>query len=243
MGDIQKQFIETLISGFAEYKYNVSKEQLDKFVTFNKMVMSTNKHTNLTAIEDGAESAKKHFLDSVNPAAMEIVKNADSVIDIGSGAGFPGIPLAILNPQVQFTLVDTRQKRCEFMNSAVEELNLENTKIIWNRAEELGKDTEYREKFEIACARALAATPTLLEYLSPFVKIGGKVMLYKSKYTEEELSSSESAANILNISDFNIIPYSILGDNSSYNIILGKKTNATPIKYPRKSGIPTKRPL
>jgi len=240
---MNKEFINTLRQGFAEYNYNVSNEQIDKLVLFNNLVMETNKHTNLTAIENGAESAKKHFLDSVNPIAMELVKKASTVIDIGSGAGFPGIPLAILHPSINFTLVDTRKKRCEFMELAVDELKLQNVRVIWKRAEELGKDTNYREQYDIACARALAAMPTLLEYLVPFVKENGYTMLYKGGLAEEELNSAQNAIDTLGMDKFTISPYTIFGESSQYAMVCAEKIRPTPTKYPRKSGLPSKRPL
>lgn len=236
-------FIDTLKSGFDEFGYSVSTEQNDKFSLFNDLVMQTNKHTNLTAITDAVESAKKHFLDSVNPVAMDLVKNVSSVIDIGSGAGFPGIPLAILNPSAKFTLVDTRNKRCEFMEMAVDSLKLNNVDVVWKRAEELGKDENYREKYDIACARALAAMPTLLEYLVPFVKIGGYTLLYKGGLAEQELTNAQNAAQILGMGEFSISPYSVFDEASQYAVVYGQKEQITPTKYPRKSGMPSKRPL
>jgi len=240
---MNREFINTLKAGFTEYKYTVSDEQIDKLVLFNTLVMETNKHTNLTSIDDGAESAKKHFLDSINPVAMDLVKNAQRVIDIGSGAGFPGIPLAILNQVTQFTLVDTRKKRCEFMEFAINELRLDNVNVIWKRAEELGKDEKHREQYDIACARALATMPTLLEYLVPFVKLNGYTILYKGGLAEDELNSAQNAIDTLGMDKFTISPYAILGESSQYSIVHSTKIQPTPAKYPRKSGLPSKRPL
>ena len=237
------EFKDTLIKGFAEYNYNISGEQINKLVNFNQMVMDVNKHTNLTAIENGAESAKKHFLDSLNPAAISCISSAKKIIDVGSGAGFPGIPLSILKEQADFTLLDTRKKRCEFIESAVSELGLKNVTVLWGRAEELGKDKMHREQYDIACARALAAAPILLEYLSPFLKIGGHVLLYKGKEAENEIAQSQNAADILGIDKFAVIPYKITDDVSSYNMLYAEKIFPTPDKYPRKPGIALKRPL
>jgi len=238
-----KEFLDTLTNGFTLYKYNITQDQIDKLVLFNTLVMETNEHTNLTSIKDGAESAKKHFLDSLNPPAMELVKKAKSVIDVGSGAGFPGIPLAIVNSNVKFTLIDTRKKRCEFMEHAKDQLKLYNVSVIWKRAEELGRDESYRDRFDIACARALAATPTLLEYLVPFVKVGGYTMLYKGKSLTDELNQAKSAINILGIDDFKISPYTIFDESSQFNMVYAEKIRPTPTKFPRKVGMPTKRPL
>ena len=243
MDNCNQDFINTLISGFEYYGYNVSTEQIDKLALFNKLVMETNEHTNLTAIANGAESAKKHFLDSVNPAIMKLLKAAKNVIDVGSGAGFPGIPFAILNNDINFTLVDTRKKRCEFMEYAKSALNLNNVKIVWKRAEELGQDINYREKYDIACARALAAMPTLLEYLVPFVKIDGYVILYKGKSYQDEIDAAQNAIKTLGIENVQTLPYTIFDESSQFRIIYGKKLRPTPIKYPRKVGLPAKRPL
>lgn len=240
---MKNNFVDTLKSGFVEFNYNVSNEQIGKLALFNDLVMQTNEHTNLTAITDEVESAKKHFLDSVNPVALDLVKNASNVIDIGSGAGFPGIPLAVLNPSVSFTLVDTRKKRCEFMDSTVESLNLDNVNVIWKRAEELGKDANYREQYDIACARALAAMPTLLEYLVPFVKVKGHTMLYKGGLASEELQNAKNSIETLGMGEFTIAPYCIFGESSQYAMVIGQKKRDTPAKYPRRSGMPSKRPL
>lgn len=243
MGNIYKDFIDTLSAGFAQYSYNVTPEQIEKLLLFNNMVMETNKHTNLTAIEDGAESAKKHFLDSLNPVAMDIIKSAKSVIDVGSGAGFPGIPLALMNETVHFTLVDTRKKRCYFMQEAADALNLKNVTVVWSRAEDMGKDQKYREFFDVACARALAAMPTLLEYLVPFVKVDGCTMLYKGGCANEEIAAAKNAIETLGMDNLEILPYTVLDETSQYSMVYGNKIRSTPLKYPRKAGMPTKRPL
>lgn len=240
---MNKEFIDILNKGFSEYKYTVSDEQINKLELFNDLVMQTNEHTNLTAITGSIESAKKHFLDSVNPIAMTLMKNSESVIDIGSGAGFPGIPLAVLNPDVLFTLVDTRKKRCDFMEYAVEHLKLNNITIVWKRAEDLGKDITYREQYDLACARALAAMPTLLEYLVPFVKLGGYTMLYKGSMAQDELNSAQNAIDTLGMGEFTIAPYSVYEESSKYAMVYGTKIKPTPVKYPRKSGMASKRPL
>jgi len=237
------EFIDTLIKGFEYYKYSFSQDKIDKLALFNNLVMETNIHTNLTAIEDGESSAKRHFLDSLNPEALTLLKNANAVIDVGSGAGFPGIPLAVLHDDIRFTLLDTRKKRCEFMQEAVKQLNLNNVTVLWGRAEDYGKDESCREKFDAACARALAAVPVLLEYLSPFLRIGGSAMLYKGSSCEEEIHSAKNALYALGMDEIKISPYSVYGDTAEYYMLCSEKRKPTPDKYPRKAGIALKRPL
>ncbi|MBN2879268.1 MAG: 16S rRNA (guanine(527)-N(7))-methyltransferase RsmG [Clostridia bacterium] len=243
MNSQSTEFIDTLIKGFEYYKYSIPQNKIDKLTLFNNLVMATNEHTNLTSIEDGASSAKRHFLDSLNPEALQIIKSANNVIDVGSGAGFPGIPLAVMHDEVRFTLLDTRKKRCEFMQEAVKQLNLKNVTVLWGRAEDYGKDTSYREKYDIACARALATVPVLLEYLSPFLSVGGAAMLYKGSSPEEEISSAKNALSALGMGEINTFLYSVYGDTSEYSMLCSVKINTTPDKYPRKAGIALKRPL
>ena len=243
MNNSEKEFTDILIKGFNFYNVETSGEQIKKMAEYNSMVMQANEHTNLTAIKDGKESAQKHFLDSANPQALKIISEAKNVIDIGSGAGFPGIVLAVMKPEVNFTLVDTRKKRCEFMESVKTHLGLSNVSIVWGRAEELGKMPLYREKFDAACARALAAMPVLLEYLAPFVKLGGCAMLYKGSIVDEEIAASETAASLLGFSSFTKLSYKLPEDGADLAVIKVVKYAETPSKYPRKPGIALKRPL
>ncbi len=170
---------------------------------------------NLTAVTDDVESAKKHFLDSVNPPIMNMIASGDKVIDIGSGAGFPGIPLAIVRDDVHFTLLDTRQKRCEFLQSVVDELGLDNVNVIWDRAEVIGKFDEHREQYDIATARAVAAINVLSEYLLPFVKIDGHTAMYKLSHMEDELESGKAAIKVLGGEIDAVQSYTIIGESVS----------------------------
>lgn len=240
---MNKAFKETLQQGLDSYGYDITAEQIDKLILFNTMVMQTNKHTNLTAIEDGASSARRHFLDSINPIANGIISKAKKVIDVGSGAGFPGIPLAILHPTISFDLLDTRKKRCEFMQDAISELSIPNANVLWARAESIGQNILHREKYDVACARALAAMPTLLEYLLPLIKVNGYAMLYKGPTPKDEISQATEAISILGGDYFTSKTYTIFGESNNYSMVYGKKIKPTPTKYPRKSGLPTKRPI
>lgn len=243
MENVSKDFLDTLSSGLDYYKYNISDNQMAKLILFNTLVMETNTHTNLTTIKDGADSAKKHFLDALNPIATDLISKAKKVIDVGSGAGFPGIPLAIMYPDVHFTLLDTLKKRCDFMQDSVVALELENVEIVWQRAETLGQTIGYREEFDVACARALASMPTLLEYLLPFIRVGGYAVFYKGKSPENEITQSANAMSLLGVDNFSIVPYTIFDETAHYCMVIGEKNRPTPAKYPRKAGLPTKRPL
>lgn len=187
---------------FSNYSIDINDKQVNKFNKYYSLLIEWNKKINLTTITDYEDVIKKHFLDSV--LLLKVLKKdlftLKNIIDVGTGAGFPGVPLAIMLPDAKFTLVDSLNKRIQFLNEVIEILEIDNINLIHARAEELGGDANYREKYDICVSRAVAALPLLLEYCSPFIKKEGVLYMYKSVKVEEEIYSAENALSILNCS-------------------------------------------
>lgn len=232
---------DLLKSIFQKYKIEASENQIEKLAIFFDLVTSWNEKINLTAITDKKEFALKHILDSVLPC-QHFEKNA-KLIDIGAGAGFPSIPLKILRPDLDITMLDSLNKRINFLNVVIEKLELTNIKAIHGRAEDLAQDFMFREKFDYGVARAVAALPTLCEYILPFVKIGGEMVAYKSLQAQNELSLSSRAQNILGGRFIELKKYTIHEISSERNVVVIKKQNHTPSGFPRKGNKPKSNPL
>lgn len=215
--------------------------QLNAFETYYDMLIDRNKVMNLTAITEFDEVMDKHFLDSVY-LFRSIKLEADyKLIDIGTGAGFPGIPLKIVFPELKITLLDSLNKRVGFINDVIEELNLNDIEAIHGRAEDIARDKAYRASYDIAVSRAVANLSTLSEYCLPFVKIGGKFVSYKSGDCADEVDNAKAAIHLLG-GKINKIDEFSYSNNSRSFIVIDKVMN-TSNKYPRKAGLPSKKPL
>lgn len=215
--------------------------QLNAFETYYDMLIDRNKVMNLTAITEFDEVMDKHFLDSVY-LFRSIKLEADyKLIDIGTGAGFPGIPLKIVFPELKITLLDSLNKRVGFLNDLIEELNLNNIEAIHGRAEDIARNKAYRASYDIAVSRAVANLSTLSEYCLPFVKIGGKFVSYKSGDCADEVDNAKAAIHLLG-GKINKIDEFSYSNNSRSFIVIDKVMN-TSSKYPRKAGLPSKKPL
>ena len=227
---------------FEENKFNCSEEQLDQFVKYYEMLLEYNKVMNLTAITEKYDVFSKHFIDSVQ--VMKFFDfNEKKIIDLGTGAGFPGIPLAILNPNSKFTLVDSLRKRLDFIDTVCETIGLKNVTTNHSRFEDLARQDEYRNNFDYGVSRAVAPLNILLEYSIPFIKINGKFISYKSIEGKNELNSSINAQKILRCKLDSIYEYEIPENDSTRNLIVFEVMDKTPYKYPRKAGIPKKKSL
>lgn len=229
---------------FRNYGIDLDQTQADKFEKYYELLIQENQKINLTTITKYDDVVKKHFLDScliLKDIPFSYFENK-VVLDLGTGAGFPGIPLAIMLPNTSFTLVDSLNKRIEFLELIVDTLGLTNVELIHGRAEDLGRNDKYREQFDICVSRAVAALPLLLEYCSPFIKVEGNLFLYKSKKIIQEIEEAKNAFHILNC---NIEKILNLADEKDYEryILKINKNNFTPNKYPRKAGKPKKNPL
>ena len=219
----------------------LTNSQLNAFETYYDMLIDRNKVMNLTAITEFDEVMDKHFLDSVY-LFRSIKLEADyKLIDIGTGAGFPGIPLKIVFPELKITLLDSLNKRVGFLNDVIDELNLNDIEAIHGRAEDIARDKTYRASYDIAVSRAVANLSTLSEYCLPFVKIGGKFVSYKSGDCADEVDNAKAAIHLLGgkISKIDEFSYS----NNSRSFIVIDKVMNTSNKYPRKAGLPSKKPL
>lgn len=219
----------------------LSDEQLEQFLTYYEMLIEKNKVMNLTAITDFDEVLEKHFEDSLSLIQAVDLEKSQTVIDLGTGAGFPGIPLKIAFPNLQITLADALNKRILFLDDVIRELGLVGIDTVHGRAEDLAKNSDYREKFDLCVSRAVANLSTLSEYCLPFVKIGGKFISYKAGECDEEVAASKSSVFLLGgkISDIKKFE---LGESGRAFVIIDK-VSGTPKKYPRKAGTPSKDPL
>lgn len=213
-----------------------TEEKAESLSVVYEMLCDYNKNVNLTAVTDPALSAKKHFADSLLPLRADIFTAGQKCLDVGTGAGFPGLPLAVFLPEVSFTLIDSLDKKLAFTRSVKERLNLENTDILTVRAEEYAR-TEKRETFDVAVSRAVANLATLSELCLPFVKVGGVFAAYKSKEAKNEIKDAETAIKTLGGR-----VEKIFGDEER-NLVIIRKIAETPEKYPRRNGVPAKKPL
>lgn len=220
-----------------------SKEQKEQLITYYEMLVEKNKVMNLTAITDFEDVLDKHFLDSISLAQYVDLAKPVSVIDLGTGAGFPGMPLKIMFPYLKITLADSLNKRILFLDEVITKLGLRDIQTVHARAEDLAHAPEYREQYDYCVSRAVANLSSLSEYCLPFVQIGGSFISYKSGEIEEELAAAKKAIFLLGGQFEQVIPFQLEGTDLNRSFVVIKKEKKTAKTYPRKSGMPTKKPL
>lgn len=225
------------------FNIHLTGRQVMALITYERELLEWNQKFNLTAIRDAEAIRTKHFLDSFSCVLAWKANPPARLIDVGTGAGFPGLPLKILYPSMHLTLVESVGKKAMFCQHVVRVLGLENVEVIQARAEDLGQRPEYREQYDWAVARAVAQLNVLGEYLLPLVKVGGMMLAQKGESGPAEAQSAEKALKILGGKIKQLIPVNLPGVADDRYLVLVEKIAATPAKYPRKAGIPTKMPL
>ena len=221
----------------------LNEKHVKQFIKFYEMLVEWNKVMNLTGITEYDEVVEKHFVDSLSIVNVVDMNDIHKVIDIGTGAGFPGIPLKIAFPHLEITLLDSLNKRIKFLNAVIDELGLENIHTIHGRAEDFAKQENYREKYDLCVSRAVANLSTLSEYCLPYVAVDGMFVPYKSGDIEEELNNSKKAIQILGGKIENTFKFELPGTDIGRSFVKIKKVKNTAKKYPRKAGLPSKEPL
>lgn len=237
----KKRFEEEMSKKSKILGVRFSVEQIEQFYKYMNLLIEWNEKMNLTAITEPKEIILKHFIDSIT--ILKYIDDNSKLVDVGTGAGFPGVPLSIMNPTLKITLVDSLNKRLIFLQEVVKELNLKNIEIVHARAEEFGQNKNYREKFDIATSRAVANLATLSEYLVPLVKIGGKIISMKASNAKEEINDAQKAIEVLGGKIEKIEEFDLPESDIGRTIIIIDKNKCTPVIYPRKAGTPAKEPI
>ncbi len=234
---------KTFLSDLEKLGITLSNEQLEQFLIYYEMLVEWNEKMNLTAITDFQDVMKKHFVDSVSLIKAYDVTKSVSIIDVGTGAGFPGLALKIAFPQLRITLLDSLNKRILFLDAVIDKLNLSDVETIHGRAEDFAKPGKLREKFDLCVSRAVANLSTLSEYCLPFVKKGGMFISYKSEKISEEFEMAENAISFLGGRVKNQVEFTLPDSDIYRNLFVIEKIKETPKKFPRKAGLPSKEPL
>lgn len=235
--------MERLREKAAAFGTELSDHQLEQFETYYEMLVEKNKVMNLTAITEKNEVIDKHFADSLALIKSGVPLTDQKILDLGTGAGFPGIPLKIAFPELEIVLLDSLNKRIKFLNEVIEALGLEKITAIHGRAEDFAKQKEYREQFDYVVSRAVANLTVLSEYCLPYVKVGGCFIPYKSGEIDEELNNSKKAVQILGGKIEEVVKFQLPDTDIGRSFVKIKKNKNTAKKYPRKAGLPAKEPL
>lgn len=236
---MSKQFDEKL----KELNITLSETQQEQFYHFYELLVEWNKVMNLTGITEYEEVNEKHFIDSLSIVKVLDMNKVSTVIDVGTGAGFPGIPLKIAFPHLKVTLLDSLNKRIKYLDTVINELGLKDIHTIHGRAEEYARKEEYREKYDLAVSRAVANLSTLSEYCVPYVKVGGMFVPYKSGEIDEEVKAAQTAIKVLGGKQTEVVKFTLPGSDINRSFVKIQKIKSTGKKFPRKAGLPTKEPI
>jgi len=234
---------DLLLKGAKSYGIFLDENKINMFEKYMVLLKEWNEKINLTAITEDDEIVRKHFLDSISIIKSGLINDNLKIIDVGTGAGFPGIPLKIINPTLKVTLLDSLKKRVNFLNQVINELGLKNIEAVHGRAEDFARLDEYREKYDISTARAVAPMNILCEYCLPFVKVGGYFIAMKGPSIEEEIKDSKNAIGTLGGRLIDIVETSIPEYDVNHKLIVVGKIKPTDKKYPRKPSQIEKKPI
>lgn len=234
---------EIFESKLNELGITLTDNQKEQFVKFYELLVEWNKVMNLTGITEYEEVNEKHFVDSLSIVKAIDINKVETVIDVGTGAGFPGIPLKIAFPHLNVVLLDSLNKRIKFLNAVIDELGLQDIKTIHGRAEDFAKQVDYREQFDLCVSRAVANLATLSEYCIPYVKKEGLFVPYKSGEIEDELEQSKKAVHVLGGKIQDVVKFQLPGSEIGRSFVIINKLQNTAKKYPRKAGLPSKEPI
>ena len=234
---------DILRQGIKDFGIEVNDQMISDLKIYREILVDWNQKMNLTGIEEEKEVFIKHFLDSISAVSNGYIKDGISLIDVGTGAGFPGLPLKICLQNIKLTLLDSLNKRINFLQEVSNTVNLKDVEFIHGRAEDFGKNSDYREQYDVATARAVAGLPILMEFCVPFVKVGGYFVCLKGPNANLELEESKMAMDILGLEFVEKIDIELPNEELKHNILVFKKIKNTPEKYPRKAGKPAKSPI
>ena len=230
-------------TNLSELHISLDEKQKQQFDDFYHLLVEWNKVMNLTGITDYEEVNEKHFIDSLSIVKAVDLNKVGTVIDIGTGAGFPGIPLKIAFPHLKVVLLDSLNKRINFLNEVIDKLELKNVTTIHGRAEDFAKQAEYREQFDLCVSRAVANLATLSEYCIPYVRHDGMFIPYKSEEIDGELDQSKKAIHVLGGIIEGVVKFQLPGAEIGRSLVIIRKSQNTAKKYPRKAGLPSKEPI
>ncbi len=237
------EFYDLMSRSAEDVGLQLSKEQYEKFIDYMKLLQEWNEKINLTAIVEDEEIIKKHFIDSIKAFKRQEFKSASNLIDVGTGAGFPGLPIAIMRSDLNVTLLDSLNKRVNFLNTVINRIGTSNVATIHSRAEDGAKDINLRENFDIATSRAVANMSVLSELCLPYVKIGGNFIALKGPSVDQEIVESTNAIKILGGELLEVCEISIEDTELKHNLVVVKKIAKCPKGYPRKAGLISKNPI
>lgn len=237
------EYFQLMKEACEEVGLELKEDQYNKFIDYMKLLQEWNEKINLTAITEDEDVIKKHFIDCIKIFKSDAAKSAKNIIDVGTGAGFPGLPIAIMNPDVKVVLLDSLNKRINFLNAVVSKLELKNVETIHSRAEDGARNVNLREKFDVATSRAVANMAVLSEFCMPYVKVNGYFIALKGPSIEDELKEGQKAIVTLGGNLEKVIEVTIEETNLKHNIVEIKKNSKCPKTYPRKAGTITKKPI